>query len=235
MWGMINTLATSVAFIWGAPWRQGGALRALRATQRAALGIGLAIVFLFITYPDALLSRLAIYQETLMPNSPTSELTHRGWDYPLQNFLAAFSYDRWPYGYGIGTASLGTQYVTRIFGVQRLGVGVESGYGALVVEMGIGGLVLWIVTSVAISISAWKVVKELKGSPLFPIGFVIFLYAFFLLFPATFGSMVAYEDFLLNAYLWLLLGVLFRLPSNLPSARFAADGQAAQPQRRWIR
>ena len=112
---------------------------------------------------------------------------------------------------------------------------MESGYGALVVEMGIGGLVLWIVTSVAISISAWKVVKELKGSPLFPIGFVIFLYAFFLLFPATFGSMVAYEDFLLNAYLWLLLGVLFRLPSNLPSARFAADGQAAQPQRRWIR
>src|SRR5438105_15220037 len=230
MWVMINTLATSVAFIWGAPWRQGGALRALRATQRAALGIGLAIVFLFITYPDALLSRLAIYQETLMPNSPTSELTHRGWDYPLQNFLAAFSYDRWPYGYGIGTTSLGTQYVARIFGAQRLAVGVESGYGALVVEMGIGGLLLWIVMSLAILISAWKVIRTLKGSPLFPVGFVIFWYAFFLLFPATFGGIMAYEDFLLNAYLWLLLGILFRLPSIAPSAQFAAHAPAAQLQ-----
>src|SRR5215469_2903780 len=216
MWGMINALATSIAFIWGAPWRQGEALRAFRAIQRTALGIGLAIVLLFIAYPDALLSRFAIYQETLAPNSPYSELTFRSWDYPVQNFLAAFSYDRWPYGYGIGTTSLGTQYVARIFGAKPLGVGVESGYGALVVEMGIGGLVLWIVMSLAILISAWRVVKRLKGSPLFPVGFVIFWYAFFLLFPATFGSMVAYEDFLLNAYLWLLLGMLFRLPSIAP-------------------
>ena len=230
MWGMINTLATSVVSIWGAPWQQGGPLRAVRAIQRAVLGIGLAIVLLFITYPDALLSRLAIYRETLTPNSPHSELAHRGWDYPVQNFLAAFSYDRWPYGYGIGTTSLGTQYVARIFGAERLGVGVESGYGALVVEMGIGGLVLWIVTSVAISISAWRVVKRLKGSPLFPIGFVIFWYAFFLLFPATFGSMVAYEDFLLNAYLWLLLGILFRLPSIALSEQFAARASAIQLQ-----
>ena len=228
MWGMINALATSVAFIWGAPWRQGGALRALRAFQRAALGIGLAIILLFITYPDALLSRLAIYQETLSPDSPSSELTYRGWDYPVQNFLAAFSYDRWPYGYGIGTTTLGTQYVARIFGAKRLGVGVESGYGALVVEMGIGGLFLWIVMSLAISVSAWKVVKKLKGSPLFPVGFVIFWYALFLFFPATFGGMMAYEDFLLNAYLWLLLGILFRLPSIVLAVQFAANAPAAQ-------
>ncbi len=80
MWAMINALATSVAFLWGAPWRQGEALRVLRAIQRAALGIGLGIVLLFYAYPDALLSRLAIYEETLMPDSPTSELMHRSWD-----------------------------------------------------------------------------------------------------------------------------------------------------------
>ena len=234
MWGMINALATSVAFIWVAPWRQGEALRALRAMQRVGVGIGLAIALLFITYPDALLSRLAIYQETLTPNSPYSELTYRGWDYPVQNFLAAFNYERWPYGYGIGTTSLGTQYVARIFGAQRLGVGVESGYGALVVEMGIGGLVLWIVMSLSILVSAWRVVKRLKGSPLFPVGFVIFWYAFFLLFPATFGGIMAYEDFLLNAYLWLLLGILFRLPTILLSEQSAANTPAAQPQRQWV-
>jgi hypothetical protein len=235
MWGMINAVATSVAFVWGAPWRQGEALRVFRTIQRAAPGIGLGIVLLFYAYPDALLSRFAIYEETLMPNSPTRELTHRGWDYPVQNFLVAFDYGRWPYGYGIGTTSLGGQYVARIFNAKPLGVGVESGYGTLVVEMGIGGLVLWLVMSLAIAVSAWKVVKKLKGFPLFPLGFVIFWYALFLLFPATFGGMQPYEDFLLNAYLWLLLGVLFRLPTLALSAQFAANAPAAQPQRRWIR
>jgi hypothetical protein len=235
MWGMINALATSVAFIWGAPWRQGEALRVFRSVQRVAIGIGLGIVLLFYAYPDALLSRLAIYEETLMPNSPTSELAHRGWTYPVDNFMGAFGYDRWPYGYGIGTTALGGQYVARLFNVKPPVTGVESGFGTLVVEMGFGGLVLWIVMSVAILISAWKVVKKLKGSPWFPLGFVIFWYAFFLLFPATFGGIQAYEDFLLNAYFWLLLGVLFRLPTIALSAQFAANSPATQPQSRWIR
>jgi hypothetical protein len=235
MWGMINALATSVAFIWGAPWRQGGALRILRTIQRVALGIGLGIVLLFFAYPDALLSRLVIYQETLMPNSPRSELTSRGWDYPVQNFLMAFSYDRWPYGYGIGTTSLGGQYITRIFHVKPPVFGVESGFGSLIIEMGIGGLILWVTMSLAILFSAWRVVKRLKGSPWFPLAFVIFWYALFLLFPATFGGMQPYEDFLLNAYFWLLLGVLFRLPTIALSAQFAANAPAAQPRRGWIR
>jgi O-antigen ligase len=165
MWGMINALATSVAFIWGAPWRQGEALRVFRAIQRAALGIGLGIVLLFYAYPDALRSRLAIYEETLMPNGETSELRHRGWDYPVRNFLGAFDYDRWPYGYGIGTAALGGQYVARFFSAKPPVIGIESGYGAIVIEMGICGLLLWLVMSLAITVSAWKVVKKLKGSP----------------------------------------------------------------------
>src|SRR5712692_3742564 len=52
-------------------------------------------------------------------------LCYRGWDYPVQNFLAAFSYDRWPYGYGIGTCSIGGQYVARFFKAKPVGVGVE--------------------------------------------------------------------------------------------------------------
>ena len=235
MWGMINILATSVAFIWGAPWKQGEALRVFRGVQRALLGIALGIVLLLTAFPDALLTRLAIYEAALLPSSPTSELAYRSWDYPIQNFLDAFSYDRWPYGYGIGTCGLGAQYVTRIFKVKPPGPGVESGFGALVVEMGIGGLVLWFVMSVAITASAWKVVKKLKGSPLFPLGFVIFWYAFVLLFPATLGGIQAYEDFLLNAYLWLLLGILFRLPSLSLSAQFSANGPAVEPRRHWIR
>jgi hypothetical protein len=234
MWAMINALATSVAFIWGAPWRQGGALRAVRSIQRVGIGVALGMVLLFYAYPEALMSRLDVYKETLLPDSPTSELGDRAWDYPVRNFLGAFNYERWPYGYGIGTASLGTQYVTRIFKTRPPDVGVESGFGTLVIEMGIGGLILWFVVGAAILISAWRAVKKLKGSPWFPLGFVIFWFSFVLLGPATFGGMQAYEDFLLNAYFWLVLGLLFRLPTIALSAQFAANAPVTQPARRWI-
>jgi hypothetical protein len=196
-------------------------IRVFRTVQRAALAIGLAVVALFFVFPDALFARLAIYSETLTPGSSASELQNRTWDYPLSNFLGAFNYDRWPYGFGIGTSSLGVQYVAKFFHGAPMGLGVESGFGALVVEMGIGGLILWLVMSIAILVSAWKVVKKLKGSAWFAIGFSIFLYAFVLLIPTTFASMQAYEDFVINAYCWTLLGILFRLPSLALSSQFA--------------
>ncbi|HYL65392.1 MAG TPA: hypothetical protein VE077_22465 [Candidatus Methylomirabilis sp.] len=235
MWGMMNALATSIAFLWGAPWKQGEVRRVFRSIQRVAIGIALGMVVLFYAYPDALMSRLAIYEETLLPSSGASELSHRGWTYPIDNFLGAFDYPRWPYGYGIGTTALGSQYVARFFHVRPPVGGVESGFGTLIVEMGIGGLILWFVMSGAILFSAWKVVKKLRGSPWFPLGFVIFWYSFFLLLPATFGGIVAYEDFLLNAYFWLLLGLLFRLPTLTLSAQFALEVPSSQPAQCLVR
>jgi len=221
LWTAGEALLIVAAFLWGAPWRQREVIRVFRSVQRAALAIGLAVVALFFVFPDALFARLAIYSETLTPGSSASELQARTWDYPLSNFLGAFSYDRWPYGFGIGTSSLGVQYVAKFFHNVPMGVGVESGFGALVVEMGIGGLILWFVMSIAILVSAWKVVKKLKGTAWFPIAFAIFLYAFVLLLPMTFTSLVAYEDFVINAYFWTMLGILFRLPSLTLSSQFA--------------
>ena len=235
MWGLINATATSLAFLWGAPWREREVMRVLRSIQRVAIGIALGMVVLFYMYPQALSSRLAIYEETLNPNSPTSEITDRGWTYPVQNFLGAFTYERWPYGYGIGTAALGGQYIARFFHAKPPVGGVESGFGTLVVEMGVGGLLLWFVMSAAILFSSWSVVKKLRGSPWFPLAFVIFWYAFFLLMPATFGGMQTYEDFLLNAYFWLLLGILFRLPTIALSAQFAIDAPSPPSRHPWIR
>jgi len=235
LWGLINLAVVLGAFLWGAPWRQREVVRTLRAILRAALGLALAVVLLLVVFPDALLGRLAVYSETLSPSSSASELTHRARDYPLANFVGAFSYERWPYGYGIGTTALGTQYVARFFGVKPLGVGVESGFGTLVVEMGIGGLVLWLVMATAVVLAAWRVLRQLRGSPWFPIGLVILWFAFLMLFPFMVGGIQAYEDFVLNAYLWLLLGILFRLPHVKVSVELeAAQLAAAQPRRRWI-
>jgi hypothetical protein len=212
MWGLINALAFSSAFLWGAPWRDREVIRVLRTIQRTALGVFIALFLLLVLFPDALRSRLSFYSETMSPDSPQSELAFRSWDYPVQEFLKAFTYDRWPYGYGIGTSGLGMQYVSRLLHVTPINAGVESGFGAIIIEQGIVGLILWVVMSVAIVLAAWRVVRKLRGSVWFPLGFVIFWFSFLLFFPYTYGGIMAYEDFVLNAYLWLLLGILFRLP-----------------------
>jgi hypothetical protein len=234
MWTLGSALVGGMAFIWGAPWRQGEAIRVFRMLQRAALGIALAAVALLFTYPEAFLNRLTVYSETLDPRSPANELVHRTRDYPLRNFLSAFDYQRWPYGYGIGTQSLGGQYVTKFFHTSPPVESVESGFGTIIIEMGIVGFFLWISMAIAIAAAAWKLVRNLKGSPWFPVAFMIFWYAFLLLLPLTFQGMQAYQDFILNAYLWLLLGVLFRLPKLALDAHFAAAA-TLQPGRRWIR
>ena len=233
MWTLGSTVVGSVAFIWGAPWRQGETLRVMRALQRASLGVALAIIILLVTYPDAFLGRLAVYSETLDPRSSANELVHRSSDYPLANFLAAFDYPRWPYGYGIGAISLGGQYVSRFFNVRPVVGTVESGFGCIIVEMGIGGLILWIVMSTAILFHAWRVVRGLRGSPSFPLAFMIFLYAFLLFLPMTFTSITPYQDFVLNAYVWLLLGVLFRLPKLALAAQYATTTKATGAANTW--
>lgn len=235
MWALGSGVVGAAAFIWGAPWRQNEALRVFRTLQRAVLGVALAGAVLFFLYPDEFLGRLSVYSETLDPRSPSSELMHRTRDYPMRNFLAAFDYARWPYGYGIGGVSLGGQYIARIFKTPPAVGGVESGFGAIVVEIGILGLALWIIVSLAIVRAAWKVTRTLRGSTWFPLAFMIVLYTFVVLIPMTFVSMGAYQDFIVNAYMWLLLGILFRLPKLAQSPRPPVEALATQPDNRWVR
>lgn len=227
MWTLGSSIVGGAAFLWGAPWRQGEARRILKTLQRAAMGIALGMALLFWIFPEGFTNRLKVYSETLDPRSPANELLHRTRDYPWANFMGAFESSRWPYGFGIGTASLGGQYVTRIFQVAAPTETVESGFGCLVLELGIVGLVLWFVMTGAVLFSAWKVVRKLRGSPWFPLGFMIFWYAFLLFLPFTFQGMQAYQDFVLNAYVWLLLGILFRLPKLAVTAQAASTAKAA--------
>jgi hypothetical protein len=231
MWCLGSTLVIMAAFVWGAPWKQKEVTRVIRSIQRIFLLGGFAIVTLAMIFPEQVNTRLAIYSETLSPYSTASELAVRTRDYPLRNFLAAFNTPRWMYGYGTGTASLGIQYVARIMHAPNTGIGVENGYGQLVVEMGVVGLLLWIILGAAVSISAWKIVKQLRGSPWFPIAFVIFWFIFVLFFPMGYNTLLFYQDFLVNAYFWILIGILFRLPHLALSAQFAAESvQSSRPQ-----
>jgi O-antigen ligase len=219
LWTLASAIIVAPAVIWGASWAEGQRIRVMRAIRRAAVFVAITITILVGIFPQEVGSRLAIYTETLSPSSSKSELGYRSWVYPLHNFVAAFDYPRWPYGYGTGTASLGGQYVARIMHAPPMNVGVENGYGQLLIELGIVGLLLWILLAYAITRSAWRATKNLKGTEWFPIGFAIFLYVFLLIFPMSFYGFVAYQDFVMNAYFWLMLGILFRVsefPKTLP-------------------
>ena len=218
----------ATAFLWGAPWQWGKAHRLFKALRNAFILAGLGLFLTVLFFPSAVGARWAFYMETLSPLSPESELASRSWDYPIKNVGLAFQHPLWPYGYGTGVASLGVQYVARFFEEPPPNLGVESGYGTLIVEMGILGLGLWLAWTIALAASAWRTVRSLKGSAYFPIAFAVLWYAFLLLFPFTYFSISAYQNYVLNAYLWILMGVLFRLPGLLNEAPVAVRPEVAR-------
>jgi len=67
----------------------------------------------------------------------------------------------------------------------------------------------------------------------FRISFVIFWFTFLLFFPFGYTSMIFYHDFLVNAYFWILIGVLFRMPEISLSGQYAFECARlnATPQR----
>ena len=213
-----SALVLSAAFLWGAPWRWGEAHRLVRTIRRSFIVAALALAALLLLFPDEAGSRIAFYSETLNPSSSAYEGVNRSWDYPIQNLLDAFRQPNWLLGNGIGTASLGGQYVAKVLGTRPLNISVEEGYGQLIIEMGIVAPLLWILWTASLLYYSWKVVRRLRDTRLFPIAFAIIWYAFVLLYVFTYAGLAPYENYISNVYLWLLVGMLFRLPDVLVSA-----------------
>jgi hypothetical protein len=207
-----STCVLTVGLLWGAPWKWQQGRRMVKAIRlsftMAALGLALAVLL----FPQAVGSRLAFYTETLNPYSSASELLSRGWTYPISNFLAVFQNPSWILGNGIGTASVGTQYVSRFLGTHYTAQWTEEGYGQLILELGIVGPLLWLLWSGSLLYCCWKIVRQLRQTMFSPIAFAIVWYAFVLLYPLTFGGTTAYQNYVNNVFLWLLIGILFRLP-----------------------
>ncbi len=210
-----SALVLPVAFLWGAPWRRRQAHRMVKAVRRSFFVAALGLATLLLVFPNEAGSRIAFYTETLLPGSSASEVGNRAWDYPIANLMGAFQGPNWVMGNGLGTASLGSQYVSKLLGQRPLTLWVEEGYGELIVEMGIVAPFLWILWTAALLLYAWRVVCRLRQTRLFPIAVAIFWYAFLLLYPLTYGGLSQYQNYVNNAYFWLLIGVLFRLPDLL--------------------
>jgi hypothetical protein len=212
---LLTTAFLSMGFLWGAPWMRQQVHRTIKAIGRSALVAALGLGVLFVFFPQEAGSRLEYYTETLLPSSANYQLGFRTWDYPVTNFMSAFSQPNWAIGNGIGTASLGTQYVVKLTGAPSAPIGVEEGYGNLMVEMGVLAPFLWILWSGFLLYYSWKVIRSLRETRLFPIALAFGWYAFVLLYLWTFASIAGYQNYTCNVFLWLLVGMLFRLPELL--------------------
>jgi hypothetical protein len=225
-------LIMSAGFLWGAPWRWKQAYRMAKAIRRSLIVGALGLAFVVLVFPNETGSRIALYTETLSPNSSAYEFSTRSWDYPVQNLLLAFTTPNWVVGNGIGTASLGIQYVAKVIGQRPPAIWVECGYGVLIVELGIVAPFLWILWSGALLYFMWKVMLRLRQTRFFPIAFAIFWFAFLLLYPMTFGSLSTYQNYICNAYFWLLIGIFFRLPEVLANPAVPAVVSSPKPHAR---
>lgn len=212
-----TALVLSGAFLWGAPWRWRQAHRLVRAIRRSFIVGAFALAAILLLFPKDAGSRIAFYSETLNPSSSAYEVEDRAWNYPIQNLLGAFDQPNWEIGNGIGTATLGRQYVAKLLGKPFPDIGVEEGYGTLIVEMGLIAPFLWLLWTAALLYYCWKIVRRLRETRLFPIGVAILWYAFLLLYPITYASLASYQNYVCTAYLWILVGILFRLPDLLIS------------------
>ena len=219
LYTVISVLVLSAGFLWGAPWHWGQGHRMVKAIRRSLL-VGAAGLFIMVQlFPAAIGANWAFYSETLLPTSSASELEYRALEYPMGNLQLVFQHERWPYGYGTGTASLGLQYVARLLGQPPPQIWVESGWGVLILEMGILAPLLWIIWSVTLLFYGWRVVRQLRQTVYFPVGLSILWYAFLLLFPFTHQAMSPFQNYVMNAYFWFLIGILFRLPHLARSAQ----------------
>lgn len=230
---LISALAMAAAFLWGAPWRQRQAHRMIKTIRNSLIFGAAALILILFLFPKEAGSRVEYYTDTLLPGGSSYQLENRTWDYPIENLLSVFSGRNWVLGNGIGTASLGTQYVAKLVGQPGPHLWVEEGYGVLIAEMGIVAPFLWILWTAALLYHGWGVIMRLRQTRFFPIAFAIFWFTFLLLYPMTYGGLSAYQNYVNNAYFWLLVGILFRLPEiqastpdilRAPSAKTRARG-----------
>jgi len=225
----LTAIASSAGLLWGASWRSRVVHKVFKIVGWSSAIIALGLSLAVLLYPAEVGSRVAFYAETLSPFSTASALRYRGVSYPLENLAMAFDDSNWLLGNGIGTASLGLQYVAKLLHSSFRGKWTESGWGELILEFGILGPVLWTFWSTALLYCCWRTARRLRQTAFFPIAFAITWLAFMMLLPMTFGGTSAYQNYINNAFLWLLVGILFRLPQI---AAVPEEAPAATTRRR---
>jgi hypothetical protein len=233
VYALLTLVGLAVGLVWGAgnqPWisaRLGKILRRSLVAMAASL-----LLFVYL-YPKLASAWGQYYYVMLWPSASSSQLGFRTGAYPLNELRKVLEYSGWEWGFGTGTASLGVQYVTELLKAPPPPVyAVENGFGDMILEWGILGPILWLALALTLVIAGWKVCRRLASTPIYPVALSILWFAFWVLLPFMWSGLDVYQNYIVNAYLWTLVGVLFRLPElAIPAVpqRFAERMEAARP------
>ncbi len=187
-----------------------------RAGMVAALGLGAIFLFSALV-PDLFTSRLDWYRQTLDPRSPENEWSFR-WDGWQDNTARGIEIGGL-IGQGTGRESLGKQYLYGdADGAPAGSYQVEGGYASVAVEWGAVGLALWTLWTVAWLYRQWRCIRAAPSGSLRALGLVLFGWMIFFLVVGFVGGLQGYQNYIPNAYFWLLSGVIFGLPQLAASA-----------------
>ena len=193
-----------------------------RAGMVAALGLGAIFLFSALV-PDLFTSRLAWYTQTLDPRSSENEWSFR-WDSYGSDTRRGINIGGL-IGQGTGSESLGKQYLYGDSEDAPAGsYQVEGGYASIAVEWGAVGLALWTLWTLAWLYRQWRCIRAAPSGKLRAMGLVLWGWMIFFLIISFFGGLQAYQNYVPNAYFWLLSGVIFGLP------QFGASSEGEMPQ-----
>lgn len=181
------------------------------ARWRSVVSVGsaaVAVIALVTVFPAVGLSRSLWYRETLSPRALNNEWPTR-WGAFSASILFGVQ-EGGLIGRGTGTQSLGRQYLYEGNEEPPLARSVvEGGYAAVAIEWGWMGVVLWVSWSVGWSWRQWRSVLDTRGSPLARTKLVLFGWVFFFLFLGFFGGFQSFQNYVGNAYFWLVSGMIF--------------------------
>ena len=228
VYAILTVVGLGVALLWGVRNQPLVSARLGKALRRSAVAVVFGLLFFVYLYPNLAGAWSTYYYDLLWPDSPASELAGRTGSYPLHEFEKVLEYEGWQWGYGTGTASLGVQYVTSLLKAPPPAAhAVENGLGDMLIEWGVLGPVLWVLMALTLLIAGWKICRQLAVTPLYPLALSILWFSFWVLLPFTWASPTVYQNYIVNAYLWTLTGILFRLPELIGPA---GPGRLSTPQ-----
>jgi hypothetical protein len=214
IYALLTLAGLGIGLLWGTKNQPWISARLGKIMRRSVVTLALGLLAFFYLFPNLAGAWSTYYYEMLWPDSPSYQLAIRTGSYPLDEFEKVLEYNGWQWGYGTGTASIGVQYVTSLLKAPPPPASpVENGFGDLIIEWGILGPILWALMAITLLIAGWKVTRRLASTPLYPLSLAILWYVFWVLLPFMWSGPQTYQNYVVNAYLWLLVGILFRLPA----------------------
>jgi hypothetical protein len=181
---------------------------------RAVICMAGAITLYGVVRPDRLEAIYRFCVETLSPLARETELAWRPAVY-WQDIVKAVR-ESGIIGHGTGTASLGLQYIYHLdymYADQLYPYAIEGGYAAVIWEGGLLGLAVWLWWTLHLLVAAVRTTRALRGSSFYWMAVALSTFVFCYLFPYFFLGVQVYQNYVINAYHWLLCGLLFRLPA----------------------